>query len=688
MGLAHIFKTPGLSIANSVKKVFHSEEIQNELNATIGEVAAPRQSATFYADEHGMQGDWTGTATSGSGTNDTAAFQELLDSVPDDSLIVMGQNKRYRLDPVSHSVQNLRIDWNRSSVITRTQTAPGVAAPFFATRGSVGEEIPMGIALRGATRIYPSDVGVLSQFAVGDYILVADKKQWTRWDTGVLASTTGRAEVNYVVSKGGSSIELAYPLSADYNANQYMRKINPVYGFHSFNGPYIEDTDPGAAYTGDMEVGGPHLFFTQYAIEPIVEGVVANGVQGHAVNFARCFLPRTQFQARNPFRPESGGHGYGMRFFQSADGLAHDCVGFGMRHLVNTVGTQRSGSENCTAYATNNVAFQSHGLGAVDTFSRRDKVVGGLRPGWAIGNPSFNADAGYEISQATYRGVREAFASRSRSTGLRVLDPDVVTSSSRAIVIAQGSDDVLIDIGRGRIEIVGSPDDAMIVQARARYDDADADVAKPGSVTIIGDRLRGSRRFDIDITGALQMTGVPMEDVRIAAVGSDSRVIQQGDASDFGVVRTFLPGVYGGTSAWPSANQGFWIRALSGGRISKIGLNVAVQSGNICLAVYRGEGIGRLRKPAGAPVITTGSIACPATGYQEVDLGGAVDVRPGDYLFMSCDNSTAAFTGQNGQTSELYRGTTFAKGASFPAPADPGAVGGTATRAPQLLGIA
>jgi hypothetical protein len=97
-------------------------------------------------------------------------------------------------------------------------------------------------------------------------------------------------------------------------------------------------------------------------------------------------------------------------------------------------------------------------------------------------------------------------------------------------------------------------------------------------------------------------------------------------------------------TALPMSNpdQASYRRLIGSGTITKLGLDIAFPSGNICAAIYANGGEGRDAKPLTRKA-TTGSIACPGAGYQELDLGGEVVVDPGDWVGFSCDNLTALF---------------------------------------------
>lgn len=141
--------------------------------------------------------------------------------------------------------------------------------------------------------------------------------------------------------------------------------------------------------------------------------------------------------------------------------------------------------------------------------------------------------------------------------------------------------------------------------------------------------------------------------------------------------------------AWPVANAARYSKVISSGVITKVGLHVGTASGNISVAVYRNSGAGRLARPTGSPVATSGAVACPAAGYAEVPLGATVTVADGDWLALSCDNVTATFMASGGSASALLAGLGWGKNGNHPlvaAPAFVDATDATLFRGPQLIG--
>lgn len=136
-----------------------------------------------------------------------------------------------------------------------------------------------------------------------------------------------------------------------------------------------------------------------------------------------------------------------------------------------------------------------------------------------------------------------------------------------------------------------------------------------------------------------------------------------------------------------TANRTIYVRMRNGAVITKVGYQVGVQSGNVCVAAYANTGAGRAATP-GARLATSGSVACPAVGYAETALGAAVTVLPGDWLALACDNITATFAAALGQNvTNLVAGLVAYQDASaFPCPTTP-AIAGYGSRSLALIGV-
>ena len=127
----------------------------------------------------------------------------------------------------------------------------------------------------------------------------------------------------------------------------------------------------------------------------------------------------------------------------------------------------------------------------------------------------------------------------------------------------------------------------------------------------------------------------------------EPRVAALETGSPLGIVHVTHSGLATGTVTIGTANSTRFYRVLNGGTITKVRINVGVQSGNIGVAAYRNTGTGLAAVP-GIQLATSGSIACPAPGINDVALGSSVTLLSGDWLAIGADNTTATFSGMTG----------------------------------------
>jgi len=133
------------------------------------------------------------------------------------------------------------------------------------------------------------------------------------------------------------------------------------------------------------------------------------------------------------------------------------------------------------------------------------------------------------------------------------------------------------------------------------------------------------------------------------------------------------PMFVGAAQALSATNAAFFGRVTGAGTITKLAVHVGTSSGNISMAVYANSGVGLAAIP-GARQDTTGAVACPATGYQEVALGGSVDVVAGMWFALSADNTTATFLPVAASTgiTNLGKGFGMSGATQHPCPATAG----------------
>ncbi|WGH20806.1 minor tail protein [Gordonia phage Commandaria] len=469
---------------------------------------APKTGGTYFVGDHGLKGDWVG-GPGGSGTNDTAALMAGIASVPDGSKIVFDKTKTYRLDPMSLVGKDIELDFNGCTVVTKTMDASNLAAaqPFLSWSSEVGDELSMATAgaNRGDTYITMNPFSAANQLSPGDYVLLRDRFPVANWQTGTNMAWVGVGEVAQVASVVASTgrVNLRSPLRHRYRSNggsvpKVRRVIKPV-SPKVRNLGKIMDTNPGGAYTGDVETGGAHLFYFYGCIEPEVHHVKADGFQNHVVNFNSCLRPYLyRGEGRNPFQVSSG-HGYVCRFVHCVDGLAERLRGYGVRHVANYVGSVNCGTAWSWSFHPAGVSFQTHGLQSRDSFSIDDSVVGGDSSGWSHGNPQFGPDYGFRVVRPHYYGIQRGVLARSLSEGTFVIEPDIHTTL-KGIEVSGGAKDTVVDLTSGLIEIFGS--DAGSYAVHAADVDAAGTAFKPDGIAVIGKgRLIGPRAVvELDAT--------------------------------------------------------------------------------------------------------------------------------------------------------------------------------------------
>jgi hypothetical protein len=121
-----------------------------------------------------------------------------------------------------------------------------------------------------------------------------------------------------------------------------------------------------------------------------------------------------------------------------------------------------------------------------------------------------------------------------------------------------------------------------------------------------------------------------------------------------------------------TANRTVYLRYRgANGPITKIALAVGVSLRQLRSRRVQEHRLRPVRAARYARIGTSGSVACPAAGYQEVALTAAADIRDGDWLSLAADNATPTFAlaGGNGTGYALARGLSHFEG-GLPTPGD------------------
>lgn len=139
----------------------------------------------------------------------------------------------------------------------------------------------------------------------------------------------------------------------------------------------------------------------------------------------------------------------------------------------------------------------------------------------------------------------------------------------------------------------------------------------------------------------------------------------------WGYPYTIRPDIISATNAgFPDGtNRAIYTRLIDGATVTKAWLMCTTSSGFISIGFYSSTGTGKNANP-GTRLNTTGAIACPAGGYQEITVP-TVAVAHGDWIGMSCDNTTAAFKTAlvSEQGNQLGKGSNCYQATGHPLPA-------------------
>lgn len=300
----------------------------------------------------------------------------------------------------------------------------------------------------------------------------------------------------------------------------------------------------------------------------------------------------------------------------------------------------------------------------------------------AYGNqfsPTANNTGQVQVANLRYYIREEAI--RVREDGLHEWGTAFDTNLYRASADHLKTDDALEVVGaltNGGVAVVVTSD-SRLSDTRTPTAGSVVDASVSASAAIAKSKLAALAIVDADVSAISESKVTNLTtDLTAKAVKTDPVGI--------GIVYTIDPRHNTAVNAFTTANRAIYTRAIGGGTITKIGLEVGTASGNISVAVYRNSGSGRSAVPSGSVVLSSGAVACPATGYQEVSLGGSVVVNPGDWLCLTCDNTTATFARATCTATAIQSGFLYRQDTAHPAP---GTVGTLAVSgiSPVLIGV-
>jgi len=460
--------------------------------------------------------------------NDTAGMQAALDAAPAGSVVRGTPGKTYKFTTLL-CAKALTIDFQGADLIV----SPGVASlsagtPAIRFQAELGTSYALNSTTSFTSSITTTTAANAGNFAAGDWVVVSDSKDMRGWDQDIGGATstnyTGRSEINRVdsVDAGTGVVILKKPVEHLYDSTPILRKItSPIYRPRILNAGEITEVNPGGVYVGSFGTTDlPYIFSFVHCIQPEVDGIRnVDGWQLHIVQFTRCASPLAQnINCVNPFRADSGGHGYAVQFERSSNGLATRIEGHGTRHLVDFTMSYDCTSMLNTGYDPRAAQFFCHGQASRrcksidDTVYTNQSIVTGT--GWYCGNPAFNADYDYTVIRPTYvgNGGTGPFLASTNSERMTVIDPTVrvtkTTGTCRVFEASAGAVDTKM-IG-GVIDMSAASGSASDTGFFTRDTTNVSDLVgiKPVNITIDGTKFVGGTESGSNAINLTLMSGV------------------------------------------------------------------------------------------------------------------------------------------------------------------------------------
>jgi hypothetical protein len=366
------------------------------------------------------------------GADDTAKWRAAINAASArGGGTVKGTAMSYTLRNLLVTTDNIHLDFNGAH-LTANPANPAApdhsGAPMIYAHGSAGAGRTFAAVAAQAKTIDVAGFG--ADFAVGDAILLRDDRFLPSWNFGQPGASVGpgisyRAEINKVVGKDGDVLTLELPTMFDYDTGQTVRKLTMLKNFKVMNIAGLTEPDPGGPYTGDFGTmaNTPFIIGVEYADHPEVIDVSATSWQLQLVNFKFTRDGRAvRVNGEKPIRPATGGHGYINRADRSLGCYFTECIGHGVRHVVDCVMSRDTVSTKNKGYDSVASSFAAHGHFSRGFTSIDDTDFNG-NAGWAIGNGSFAADHESKIINPTAIGSPIAILLACLSEDIEIINP-------------------------------------------------------------------------------------------------------------------------------------------------------------------------------------------------------------------------------------------------------------------------
>ncbi|WP_247996986.1 hypothetical protein [Brucella tritici] len=475
------------------------------------------------------------------GADRTVELQSLVTGVPD-FLTIVFERSSYAFKNINIT-KSLVLDWNFSELtVDPERDSTSSASPAMYFTGSLGTRVPFTAlaATQSMTdRLALTNPDDVALFSAGDYVEITDATFVPPWDDGLPGQVgtgfTGRRELNKVLRVSGTLLYLEKSIEWAYSVTPQVAKVTPLTRPGVKNIKMITEPDPGGPYTGSTQLG-PHLMCFRFCADPLVERVIADKWQLHVCQFSMCDRPIIQFSGgRNPYRPETGGHGYLVQFDRSNKGLSYRNEGTRLRHLTDFTQCYDCISQENVAYAPWGAQFGGHGQGAKRISSIDDTVHlgGGQYPcGWNSGNPTFAGDTDFDIIRPRAYGrcdgiySAKIFAFGYGTSGVNIIDPLVKVSSANAASYTIG---LSIEAGHN-IKMKGGELDWQWTNGGHTSDRAVSvttiNTVRSSNIEILGTRITGSRSDSTSMIYSAGQDGVlRVRDCTLTAVDATTNGI-------------------------------------------------------------------------------------------------------------------------------------------------------------------
>jgi hypothetical protein len=481
----------------------------------------------------------------GNETDDTARIQRAFDSASEGAEVIFDPKVHYHFKSVV-SEKSLIVNFNGAN-LTVNPYATQTPAIWF--KGSVGTSNLLTADVAEKDRVI-NVVGASSLFQPYDYVIVGDNHVTQPWASGNY-TYSGRYEINMVYSVGGDTITLLKPIEWAYAIadGSFVQKVTKMINQPKIlNSGIINEVDPGVESLNSPAVSGKgHIFQFQYCLQPKVENCSIDGWQMHVVNLNFCIQGVVrETNARIPFRPSAGGHGYFVRDDNSTFTIVEKCQSLFARHMVDWSRSYDGISRDNLCQYPSGTAFYTHGTGVKRCQSIDDKVIGSpdsIIEGWAIGDPGFNADYDCTIINPTYIGGGCGIAVKVGSKGAKVINPWILTRGDFALTVNRGAKDFVLEGGQIENYNTGALRYAILVDITTG---GSTPVEYPSNIRLRGTKIKGNSIVKVEAIGTVIIEDLDF-DVNITTFsgsGAAIRVCETQAPTDLIIRRNKIKGAF------------------------------------------------------------------------------------------------------------------------------------------------